>query len=130
MFNVSPANRDTFAPAACQRPDTPQQKMLTLEYEEEDYDDDVDGLFSDSESLFVDTRKPVATPSEAGPSQTWAQDNLASPPPGPAKFNAYKRLDEIRSLKATVSSGPSRGANSLRNLCMSGEDAQRSSPSC
>lgn len=105
--------------------------MHSLEYEEEDYDDDVDDLFGDEEDpLFVDTRKPVATPG-AGPSTLAATtatkkkasaptSGASSPAPKEGKFNMYKRLDELRAQKAVVPPPPAYGVASLRNLAMSG----------
>lgn len=101
--------------------------MHSLEYEEEDYDDDVGDLFGDEpeDPLFVDTRKPVATPG-AGPSKPApapAKARKPSPRPtdeAPHKFNAYKRLDELRAQRATVPPPPARGVASLRNLAMTG----------
>lgn len=109
--------------------------MHSLEYEEE-YDDDLDDLFGEEEDpLFVDTRKPVATPG-AGPSKPSSSAPVRMPKAVKAKpitsgqesrrkekFSTSRRLDELRMRKATIPPPPSRGVPSLRNLAMSGEFA-------
>lgn len=101
--------------------------MHALEYEEE-YDDDLDDLFGDEpDPLYVDERKPVATPSSTGAGPSKPPVKPAKPKPISSgqdsrkeKFNASRRLDELRARKATVPPPPKRGVPSLRNLAMSG----------